>query len=47
MALKKLFLWFSEGVVLISIVFAVNINLFISVYYYTIKIAEKLRLLIS
>ena len=47
MALKKLFLWLSEGLVLLGIVFVVNANLFISAYYYTLKILDKLRAIIS
>jgi hypothetical protein len=43
MALKKLFLWFSEGLVLLGIVFIVNAQLFMSIYYYTLKALDKIR----
>ncbi len=43
MAIKKLFLWFSEGVVLLAIVFLVNAQLFISVYYYAVKALDKIK----
>lgn len=43
MAIKKLFLWFSEGIVLLGIVFLVNAQLFMSVYYYAIKALDKIK----
>ncbi len=46
MAFKKLFLWFSEGVVLLGIVFLVNAQLFISVYYYAVKALDKIKSMI-
>lgn len=46
MALKKLFLWLSEGVVLLGIVFLVNAQLFMSVYYYALKALDRIKSII-
>ena len=46
MAFKKIFLWLSEGVVLLGIVFLVNAQLFMSVYYYAIKALDKIKSMI-
>ena len=47
MALKKLFIWFSEGLILLGIVFVVNANLFLSAYYYSLKILDKIKSIIA
>lgn len=43
MAFKKMFVWVAEGIVLIGIVFAVNAQLVISLYYQALKLLDKVR----
>jgi hypothetical protein len=47
MELRRLFLWFTEGLILLGIVFVVNANLFISAYYYSLKILDKIKSIIA
>jgi len=46
MAARKIFLWLAEGTVLLGIVLAVNAPMFMSVYYYVLKILDKIKGLI-
>ena len=43
MTFRKLFIYTTEGLALLGVVFAVNANMLISAYYYTMKIPDKIK----
>ena len=46
MALRRLFIWISEGIILLGIVFVVNAQLMISLYYQALKVLDKVKSMI-
>jgi uncharacterized membrane protein len=46
MGFRKVFTWISEGIVLLTIVFIVNAQLFISLYYQAVKLLDKIKSMI-
>lgn len=46
MILKKVFLWFAEGTVVIGILCATNAQLALSVYYFLLRFLDKVKAVI-